>query len=215
MKPYLLFSARQTSSRVAQKLIRPLMGADCLFSIYLRRLKRLLATGWFCDGAVALCPADKHLWTMAEQAGAPVLERDLASIEKGAPLNVIFGVLKSVEADNVLWVNACQPFLPDSRIFTASQHPRCTAYTTRSFVPVETPSSEVRSDKFKTRVYANSFHGFARRELLSSGQYWPNEKPELVPVPPAQCIDADEELDMEIIAALMRYRLSGEVNLSW
>ena len=112
----LLGTAREQSTRVADKMLRPFAGTT-LFDIYLHRLARLWASGFFSSYGVAVARSDERLWTCAEASQVPIIERDEQSAAPEIqPRGRELHFLDRFRETHVCYVNACMPMFPDNAI---------------------------------------------------------------------------------------------------
>jgi len=216
---FLLFSARAGSTRVKNKMLRPMGDGKSLLDVYLARMSPLLASGLFVNGGFAVCPKDPGLYVKVMSAGVPAISRTEASTEKGAPLNTIFSCLQEIGAEYVLWVNGCQPFLKNETILNAASNFHDAPCSMTSVVahkevlwkgnsPLFDDAKQHRSEHAELLYRSShSFHIFNRRYLLSMSQYWEatDGNPRLFVIDDhKEVLDADSELDFSILSALRR-----------
>lgn len=108
----LLGTARAESTRVTNKMLRP-FGDTTLFDLYLRRLQALQETGVFSAAGVAVCSAERGLYTKAKASRVPVIKRSFQSVQKGIQRRADeLHFLASRDEEYVCYVNACLPFFP-------------------------------------------------------------------------------------------------------
>jgi CMP-N-acetylneuraminic acid synthetase len=118
-----------------------------------------------------------------------------------------------------MWVNGCQPFLKNSTIlkgagaFHSHREPMTTVVQSREILwdsdgPLFLDADEHRSDRaYKLMRSSHSFHVFNRKFLLENAKYWEPDRntPRLFEIEDKrEVLDADSELDFEILSALRR-----------
>jgi len=121
----LLGTAREGSTRVTDKMLRPFAGTT-LFDIYLDRLERLWLSGFFRNWGVAVTRSDERLWAKAMDSSVPVIERDAQSASseiqpRGRELHFLGRFYES----HVCYVNACMPMFPDGDILSMVREFSC------------------------------------------------------------------------------------------
>lgn len=221
-KLFLLFSARMNSTRVPGKMLKPIWTDQCLLNVYLERLKRFKGNTAFCGSAIALNKADNVLWDIAKTHGCDIIDRSPESIQKGQPLNIIFDFAKDIDADHIMWVNGCQPFIRDTTIIsaantyqvcdkidslTAVQEKKTWMWDSDGVAVNSSAYASYRTDRtVPISCATQSFHIWNRQKLLDTGRPWgqtgPNDPYLFKITSPIEVLDTDTPEDFEIIKAL-------------
>jgi hypothetical protein len=189
-KLWLLFSAREGSTRLPNKLTRRFHQRKTLFDLYCERYLHLCCDGRFAGGTMAVCPDDAGLLAAALSHGIKPLLRSPESIVKGAPLSTIFAFVKDIDASHFMWVNACHPMLCNDTLQAAAStfHKLDTIRSMTSViaeasyfwdsagVPVETTvdkGRELRTDTARMLFKGcHAFHIWPKDLVLSKGVPW-------------------------------------------
>lgn len=211
MKLFLLGMEHECATRVPDKPLRPFAGTT-LFDIYLKKFKALQGCDLFDGQGIALWRGDKRLWKKAEAAGVPIIERSEASAKGHGDYKVIFEFLKDVDADSVLRVSCCSPFVQVQTLCYAAAHChnhlggytliKCerkwgwhrhvglepingNALTSQAMEPIE--------------ICTHGAMAFRRDVLLETGECWTRPwQPWRAPCGPIQAIDIDTEEDFDL-----------------
>lgn len=124
MKSILLYgSARESSSRVPQKMIRP-FGASSLYEIYLRKFENISKMdNPFCGVTMGISKSDKILWNMSKDTPIQISERDKRNVSQDCnSVRELHQCIKDYEYDYIMWVNGCVPFLKESTIIKIAKY---------------------------------------------------------------------------------------------
>ena len=108
----LLGTAREASTRCADKMMRSFAGTT-LFHVYAEHMRRLNNVGIFSSWGMAVAKCDERLWSAADDAPVPVIERDAQSVSSQIqPRGRELHFLDKYDEEYVLWYNGCLPFFP-------------------------------------------------------------------------------------------------------
>lgn len=109
-KLFLLGTAREASTRLRKKMVRPFAGTT-LFDIYMKKFEVLKDCKLFCGIGMAVPTSDKELWVIAAKYDVPMIEE--IPRENPAPIarNKELYYLKDIDATHIMWVNGCLPML--------------------------------------------------------------------------------------------------------
>jgi len=181
---FFLGTAREGSTRCKNKMIRDFNGSS-LFELYLDKLELLFNQGYKVGCAVY--PGDKTLWERIQQSDVPVIERNKTSVTGAHPRSVELHFLEDVDADLIVWINACQPFLRVKTILDAVDQMEkmnavsCTCVKNRYTWFWDTKSNPVNNRDPRNMATQNatplleathSFHMFPRKRLLDENIMW-------------------------------------------
>ena len=221
---YLISNARLGSSRLEQKMVKPLWDGTTLFELLLVRMNKLNKAFPFKGCAIALHENDKSLVRLAEQSGIDVILRSEKSV-KSAALCDIYDYTELLGGDHFMWVNGSAPFWePDTaaraaRLFAASPHMESlTSVVKRKnwFWDYETSeaitcpdSGGATQDSKPILESTHSFHIFPKREVLDFNRYWGffRQDPYLFEIDSSECVaDVDNQEDFDVADALMMWR---------
>lgn len=208
MKLFLLGMEHECAKRVLDKPLRPFAGTT-LFDIYLKKFQALKDCDLFSGQGIALWPGDKRLWAKAEAAGVPIIERSEASAKGHGDYKVVFEFLKEIEADYVLRLSTCAPFLEASRIRTLAQWHSdlpadwATVHEVRKWVWRETEMLGHRAttsqDMEPLRLCTHGALIFRPTTLLDSGWPWGTLPVQhMGGMPVISTLDIDTEADFDL-----------------
>lgn len=104
--------ARENSTRVPQKMIRP-FGDTTLFDLYINKFKTISSiSNPFSRIVIGINKNDTVLYDKTKQSDLEIIERDDISIAKDIHgLKSTHNFLKDINEDYIMTVNACFPFL--------------------------------------------------------------------------------------------------------
>jgi len=113
----LIGTAREKSTRVSNKMIRP-FGDTTLFEIYLKKLEQISTMpNPFNDIIMSISRADETLWEMCRDSKIKIVPRSLFSVsDKATTTSSVYHFLKDFKEDYVMHVNGCFPFLKPETI---------------------------------------------------------------------------------------------------
>lgn len=216
---FLLGMEHECATRVPDKPLRPFAGTT-LFDIYLKKFKALQGCDLFCGQGVALWPGDKRLWAKAEAAGVPIIERSEASAKGHGDYKVIFDFLEGIDAEWIVRVNDCAPFLQARTLRKFARLARMPIYgwgkppdgvtavrPARGWYWDDTgaPIGEHRTNTQACPDWSVATHGvhvFEKRILLETGRCWERKhsyNPHTEGVfEPFEWIDIDTEEDFDL-----------------
>ena len=219
----LLGTAREQSTRLPDKMTRPLLNSS-LYEIYLNKFETILAMEHpFTSIGMAISKTDKTLWEMSENTPVPIIERSEKSVASGiSRRSEELHFLRDRDEDYVMWVNGCLPLLkPESIIaagnfFNTNENIKsltCVKYRHNWFWDSDTKEAINNKDPKCVSTQGcpplletvHAFHIFSRRNLLENDSYWNLEKndPYLYIVQDdIEFLDIDTELDLKVCEAI-------------
>ena len=183
----LLGTAREGSTRLKQKMIRPFAGTT-LFDIYLHLLETLQESGLFQEAGVAVWPGDKVLMRIAGDYSVPIIERSEASATGLHKRSDELHVLKNFDSDYVVWINGCLPLLKATTVIEAVEYfkthedvlsmtpvmPEYNWFWLDDASPINNKDPHCVSTQGCPPVYKSlhAFHIFNRYNMIANSQYW-------------------------------------------
>lgn len=230
MKLFLLGTAREGSTRVKNKMIRPL-GDTSLHEIQLKKFEELLDSNIFCGVGMAINKNDKTLWEMTKKTKVPLIERSNESVTGLIRRSKELHFLKDIDADYIIWVNGCLPFLSVETLKKAAtlfieNYPKFKSMTsvrmrynwywdfnTKKAINNINPTnvSTQKSPPLLETVHA--FHIFNRKHLLENDSYWNLEEndPYLYNIyDDIECQDIDNEIEFKAVECMWKLKQEGE-----
>jgi len=221
----LLSIAREHSSRVPNKMLRPL-GDTCLFRLLIEKFEEICKRrNPFDYIAIALSKKDKTLWDMAKSYNIEIEERNDVSVSQGdLLLSQTHHYLKDIPVDDVMFVNGCFPFLTIDTITNAAAlfkeyeviksmtavKKRYTWFWDIISKPINNRDPRCVSTKHSLPLLesVHCFHIFNRIHLLETDSYW-NLKPPFDPflyvLPEStEFLDVDTEYDFKLCEAIKK-----------
>lgn len=185
-KVFLLGTAREASTRLREKMIRP-FGDTSLFEIYVRKLKSLARSPFVGSWGVAIPTTDNRLRALAKEYGAPVIEECPRPDPSPLPRNRELYYLQDRSETHVMWVNGCLPLLgvislhAALKFFSETPHvqalePVCIEYNyfweLGTWLPLNrhTTASQTMEPVLAS---TQAFHIFERKVMVEEGVYWP------------------------------------------
>ncbi len=208
----LLGTAKQSSTRMPDKLTRP-FGGTTLMALYVEKFRELQASEQFADAIMAIPTPDKELLEIAK--GLPLYDERPRDRRFTSPRNEQLYYLQEYDADYVLWLNACLPFLKVKtvlaavkrfqaddtiRSMTTVREARNWFWTIYGKHPINNIDSRCCSTRACTPLYesTHAFHIFNRDLMIREGAYWmfgPSD-PYLWEMRDShECMDIHSELD--------------------
>jgi CMP-N-acetylneuraminic acid synthetase len=234
MKEILLIGcARENSSRVPKKMIRPI-GDTCLFEIYVKKLEEIsrIKDSPFSDVILAVNRNDKTLWEIANKSSLKIIERNNESVATNTrSLTKVYNFLENFHHEYFMLLNGCMPFVKidtildavtlfksnmDIKSLTCGKFTYNFIWDETAYKPINNPDSNNFStasvNPFLQGVHA--FHISDRRFLLNTGRHWNYGKfdPYIYTVEDSiEFMDVDTELDFVIMECLYnRMRDNGQ-----
>lgn len=218
VKLFLLGTAREGSTRVRNKMIRP-FGNTSLYEILLKKFEKLIESDLFCGVGMAINRNDRTLWEMSENSKVPIIERNDESVRGLTNRSKELHFLKDIDADYIMWVNGCLPFLKTETILEAAKtfienYPKIKSmtavkekynwywdYNTKEAINNLDPRnvSTQKSPPLLETVHA--FHIFSRTNLLENDSYWnlkENDPYLYIMKDEIECLDIDSEVEFKI-----------------
>ena len=214
---FLLGTAREGSTRVKDKMLRPFAGTT-LFEIYAAKLKALYESGGFAGWGVAIPRTDARLMAVAARMQVPIIAERPRSDPSPQPRNRELYYLDQRIESHIMWVNGCLPMMsvdtlarivrkfesdPDIMEMETVVQRRNWFYALAG-----TPLNKHATSSQKTQVVyesAQAMHIFQRAYLLQTGKYFADD-PTLFMVSPAEAVDIDEDQDFEVAEILYQRR---------
>ena len=212
---FLLGTAREASTRVKDKMLRPFAGTT-LFEIYIEKMKALWASGGFAGWGVAIPRSDARLLRIAEREQVPIIaERPRIDPSPQLRNRELYYLAERTET-HVMWVNGCLPmvtvdtlagmvrkFESETEIMEVEAvYPRRNWFYGDNGKPLNKHATSTQ----RTGVVYESVqcaHIFMRDYLLKTGKYFENT-PTLYMVKPEEAVDIDEDQDFEVAEILYR-----------
>jgi CMP-N-acetylneuraminic acid synthetase len=205
---FLLGTAREGSTRVKDKMLRPFADTT-LFEIYLEKMRSLYASGGFSDWGIAVPRLDARLLRIAHREGVPIIRERSRTDPSPQPRNRELYYLADRMETHVMWVNACLPMMSVNtlagmvRAFESDPDIMEVEPVVRRknwfYGSNGKPLNHHATSTQQTEVVHESSqaaHIFMRKHLLRTGQYFEGT-PTLYVVKPEEAIDIDEEQDFE------------------
>jgi len=212
VKMFLLGTAREGSTRLKDKMLRPFAGTT-LFNIYLGKMKALWSSGLFAGWGVAIPRGDARLLGVVEREQVPVILERPRIDPSPQPRNQELYYLAERAESHVMWINACLPLLPAStlekmaRKFLSDGDYNCmepVILRKNWFYHLngKPANKHATSTQMTEGMYESSqaAHIFEREYLLRTGQYF-KEAPSLWVVEPEDCADIDYEYEFRFAEA--------------
>lgn len=218
VKLFLLGTSREGSTRLAKKMVRPFADTS-LHEIQLEKFEELMEEDIFSGVGMAINKNDKTLWEMTKKSKVPIIERSDESVTGLRRRSEELHFLQEIDADYIMWVNGCLPFLKTKTIKAAAEyfiknHPRLKSMTsvkekynwywdsaTKRAINNLNPKnvSTQKSPPLLETVHA--FHIFSRKHLLENDSYWnlETDDPYLYTMDDeVECLDIDNKIDFEV-----------------
>ena len=230
MKLFLLGTAREGSTRVKNKMTRP-FGNTSLYGLYLRKFEELLNSRTFSGVGMAINRNDKTLWKISENTKVPIIERNDKSVKGISTRSEELHFLEGIDADYIMWINGCLPFLNVQTIQEAGstflknqpQFRSMTAVRIKYTWYWDSITKEAINNKDPKNVYTqrsppllesiHAFHIFSRKNLLENDSYWNlgrNDPYLYVIEDEIECLDIDTEIDFKICECMWRLKNEEE-----
>lgn len=206
---------RKKSERCPNKMLRPFAGTT-LTDIVLGKIKHFGSRAYFAG-------YEQEFKEKCLQYKVNFIQRDKRSVTIDGPILDVFGFVRKVKQEKVIFVNPCVPFLSLKAINAFFR--RCRKNTKRPTLAVLRRRNyffnEVRrplnftalSNKWNTKnvetVYesANALYFFDKKFFLKNGFYWDWNDVELVEFERTQeFLDIDIEEDFEVAEEIYRAR---------
>jgi CMP-N-acetylneuraminic acid synthetase len=222
MKLFLLGTAREGSTRVKKKMVRPFVDTS-LHAIQLKKFEELMDDDIFCGVGMAIHKGDETLWEMSKNSRVPVIERNNESVTGLIPRSKELHFLKDIDADYIMWVNGCLPFLNVQTLRDAANMFIKNSPDFKSMTSVKTKLNWYWDSETKKAINntdpknvstqkspplfetAHAFHIFNRKHLLENDSYWnlkENDPYLHVIEDELECQDIDSELDFKVSETL-------------
>jgi CMP-N-acetylneuraminic acid synthetase len=223
MKLLLLGTAREKSSRMANKMLRPFAGSS-LYEIYLRKFEKINSMEHPFDNiGMAINKNDKTLWAISENSKVPTIERSDESVTGLRKRSEELHFLKDVEEDHIMWVNGCLPFLKPETIIKAATFFKSAKGDIKSLTSVryrynwfwDPATKEAINNKDPKCASTqgsppllettHAFHIFNRQNMLENDSYWnlkENDPYLYVVEDDIEFMDIDSELDFRVCEIL-------------
>ena len=219
-------SVREKSTRCKNKMLRTFGNdGETLTSLYLDTLRAIEYSGITTkEGGVGVCEEEVALWEACQRSGVRVLPRSLTSAISATSRNVELHFLEQIDAEYVMWINACLPFLKHSTIIRAARifhGTYCEALTMvkktqnwywdpKTHKPVNNSDPKNLGTQYCPYLLesVHALHIFNRKRLLEDGQYWGYtsiDDPFLLTVEDSpELLDIDTEEDFKFCSALYK-----------
>ncbi len=226
MKLFLLGTVREGSTRLTKKMIRPFANTS-LHEIQLKKFEKLMESDLFSGIGMAINKNDKTLWEMTEKTNVPIIERNDESVAGLLPRSKELHFLKDIDADYIMWINGCLPFLtvesiqkaakefienyPDFKSMTSVKVKYNWYWNSETKKAINNLDPKVASTQKCPPLLetAHAFHIFNRKHILENDSYFNLEKddPHLyVMKDEIECLDIDHKLDFEVCEALWKVK---------
>lgn len=222
----ILGTARENSSRLPNKMLRPFCGTT-LFDIYMRKLERIKELGF--TSAIALAKSDKNLWDAAQKYNVEIIERSEHSIsQKVRNRSEELSFLKDRKEESIVWLNGCMPLFKTERILNIidfykrntciSLHcvtKRNNWFWDMSGNPINNKDPRNTGTQYCDYVLesAHILHIFKRKVMLEKSSYWEFNNmydPYLYRLDKSVgLLDIDDEVDFKICEALYFENIKG------
>ena len=206
--------ARTESQRCAGKMLRNFSDSN-LTEIALSKFSK--PTKFFNFYFAA---NDPELVNIAKKYPCKAIERDTIS-SQGELITDVLNYVKELEEENVIFINACSPFLQLKTVELAVQafiDNKClsltavlkkhTWYYTMDGKAVNSIDSKVINTKLTPPLFevTHNIHIFNRVRFLKHGIFWDNKSkdPFLFEIDDLQALDFDTEFDFELVETLYR-----------
>jgi CMP-N-acetylneuraminic acid synthetase len=190
MKLLLLGTAREKSSRLANKMTRSFAGSS-LYKIYLEKFEAILGVKHPFDGVgMAIWEGDKTLWKLSRGTKVPIIGRNEKSVSQGiSRRSEELHFLRERVEDYVMWVNGCLPFLKPETIIEAGAYFKSVG-SVKSLTAVRVKHNWYWDSRTKRPINnldptcvstqgcpplletVHCFHIFNREYLLMNDSYW-------------------------------------------
>jgi CMP-N-acetylneuraminic acid synthetase len=218
MKLFLLGTAREGSTRVKNKMTRK-FGDSSLYELYLEKFERLYSLNVFDGVGMAINRNDTKIWAMSQGTNVPIIERNDKSVKGITTRSEELHFLEDIDADYIMWINGCLPFLNTDTIVDAGnlfknkfpEFKSMTAVREKYTWYWDSITKEAINNKDPKNVYTqrskplletiHAFHIFSRKNLLDNDSYWNLGKndPYLYTINnEIECMDIDTEVDFKI-----------------
>lgn len=211
----IILPARQSSSRVPDKMLRPFAGTT-LFDIALRKLEEL-------DVPAYVAAYEPVFLDAAKRRGVGTIERTRASACAEGPTNVL-GFLGDISEEWVVLVNACCPFLrvgtilkaldiitarssdPQFHGVTTVQEIRRWVWTDRGIIVNADPQVATTQSMQPLLLASHGLYAFRPSYFFEHGRYWQFREgsPSLIVVDSLESIDIDTMTDFRMAGAIHR-----------
>jgi len=224
MKLLLLGTAREKSTRIKHKMIRP-FAESSLYQIYLSKFEAIVKTKHPFDNiGMAINRSEKTLWKLSRGTTVPIIERGRRSTQMRKRAEELY-FLKDRKEDYVMWVNGCFPFLKletiiKTAVFFKSNKNRIKSLTAvrkkynwywhlKTGRPINNKNPRCVSTQKSPPILEtiHCFHIFDRKHLLKTNSYWnlkENDPYLYLFKNSIEFLDIDEELDFKVCEALWK-----------
>lgn len=226
MKLFLLGTVREGSTRLKKKMIRPFDDTS-LHEIQLKKFEELVGDNLFSGVGMAINKNDKTLWEMTEKTNVPIIERNDESVAGLLPRSKELHFLEDIDADYIMWINGCLPFLTAETIREAAKKFIDNYPNFKSMTSVTVKYNWYWNSETKEAINnldptvcstqkcpplletAHAFHIYNRKHILENDSYFNLEKddPHLyVMEDEIECLDIDHKLDFDVCEALWKVK---------
>lgn len=226
MKLFLLGTAREGSTRLEKKMVRSFDNTS-LHEIQLKKFEKLMNDNLFSGVGMSISRVDKVLWEMTKKSKVPIVEKSSESIVGLQRRSEELHFLKDIDADYIMWINGCLPFLSIETIRKAAKtfiesYPKLKSMTsvkvkfnwywdfeTKRAINNIDPTNVSTQKSPPLLETAHAFHIFNRKHLLENDSYWnlETDDPYLYVIEDElECQDIDSKLDFEMCEILWRLK---------
>lgn len=220
-KLLLVGCAREGSSRVPGKMVRPFAGTT-LFEIYLKKFEKISkVNNPFDDIIMAVNKNDNMLYNLCNDTPIKIIDRSDESVASwNSSISLTYHFIEDFNQDYIMLINGCLPLLKPETIIEVGKMFRnnkkiesltCAKYT-YNFIwnkdtnrPINNPLGDKNFSTARVKPYLEQVHGFHisnRKFLLENDMHWGfknNYDPYLNIIEPTEeFLDVDTEYDFNI-----------------
>lgn len=229
-----VIQARVASKRCPGKMLRPFAGST-LIEMALRKF--VLPHKPERSFPIYLAVREEGFLDIVDRlpyaTNCGIIKRDKASVESD-DISDVMNYLTEIDAEYILFINACHPFLTLDTIEAAVKHFKHTkdlarrpvSLTSMTFShtwyyhldrrPINHAHPSVLDTKMTSPLIrvAHAFHIFPRLRFIKQGFFWTDTMcdPFHYSIPDVEALDVDTELDFEIAEALYLKRGTREIS---